>query len=399
MQNFYINFFKSNYFKFYLISIFFFSILFLSQKFLHPTDWTTSEWLINYQGGFVRRGLVGQFIFELHQITDISLRYLIFYFEIFILILFLILIYKFFQDIKLNGLLIFLFFSPIFLIYSVAENEALIRKEFILFCIYIVYLNLILNDNKFSFLVILVFLPIMNLIWDGAIFYVYFFFFSFLCKKNIQIRDIILNIFSYIPYLISLYFVITTKSDPNNFEQMCLSINESCFGAMFALDKTLLWNIDYVYSRFKAEYLVRHLFIIILCFSPIFIFSYFDKFNIKIGNILIKKFLLKINVILFFSILLFMIVGYDWGRWINIGYSFSILTFIFLIKNQNVQLESNNLYIVIENFLKLYPRLFYVLFIFYIFTWNMKIIMTDDIGSLPYYRILIKSAKIISTFF
>ena len=180
---------------------------------------------------------------------------------------------------------------------------------------------------------------------------------------------------------------------------MCLSINESCFGAMFALDKTLLWNIDYVYSRFKAEYLFRHLFIIILCFSPIFIFSYFDKFNIKIGNILIKKFLLKINLILFFSILLFMIVGYDWGRWINIGYSFSIFTFIFLIKNQNVQLESNNLYIVIENFLKLYPRLFYVLFIFYIFTWNMKIIMTDDIGSLPYYRILIKSAKIISTYF
>ena len=151
-----------------------------------------------------------------------------------------ILIYKFFQDIKLNGLLIFLFFSPIFLIYSVAENEALIRKEFILFCIYIVYLNLILNNNKFSFLVILIFLPIMNLIWDGAIFYVYFFFFSFLCKKNIQFRDIILNIFSYIPYLISLYFVITTKSDPSNFEQMCLSINESCFGAMFALDKTLL---------------------------------------------------------------------------------------------------------------------------------------------------------------
>ena len=113
---------------------------------------------------------------------------------------------------------------------------------------------------------------------------------------------------------------------------MCLSINESCFGAMFALDKTLLWNIDYVYSRFKAEYLVRHLFIIILCFSPFFIFSYFDKFNLKIGNILIKKFLLKINIILFFSILLFMIVGYDWGRWINIGYSFFNFNFYFFNK-------------------------------------------------------------------
>ena len=95
---------------------------------------------------------------------------------------------------------------------------------------------------------------------------------------------------SYLPYLISLYFVLVTKSDSTGFEKMCLSINENCFGAMFALDKTLIWNIEYVTSRFKLEYLFTHLIIIILCFAPIMLYSYFDNFKIYIGNFSLKKF-------------------------------------------------------------------------------------------------------------
>ena len=140
MVKFFNNFLSTNYFKSYLIFIFLFSVLFLSQKFLHPTDWTTSEWLINYQGGFVRRGLVGEVLLNIHNFSDITLRYLVFYFEILILLIFLFLIFKFLQNIYLNQLLIFLFFCPIFLIYPLAENEVLVRKEYLLLSIYILYL-------------------------------------------------------------------------------------------------------------------------------------------------------------------------------------------------------------------------------------------------------------------
>ena len=73
MEKFFNNFLRTNYFKFYVIIILLFSVLFLSQKFLYPTDWTTSEWLINYQGGFVRRGLIGEFLFNIHNISDNNL--------------------------------------------------------------------------------------------------------------------------------------------------------------------------------------------------------------------------------------------------------------------------------------------------------------------------------------
>ena len=183
MEKFFNNFLKTNYFKFYLILIFLFSVLLLSQKFLYPTDWTTSEWLINYQGGFVRRGLIGELLLNIHDISAINLRYLVFYFEIIILLIFLLLIFNFLQNIYLNNLLIFLFFCPIFLIYPLAENEVLVRKEYLLLSIYLFYLILLLKNSYFIFLIILIFLPTMNLIWDGMIFYIFFLFLVSFARK------------------------------------------------------------------------------------------------------------------------------------------------------------------------------------------------------------------------
>ena len=95
---------------------------------------------------------------------------------------------------------------------------------------------------------------------------------------------------------------------------------------------------------------------------------------------------------------MFMIIGFDWGRWINIGYSFSIFTLFFLIKNNEININKNNLSIFFKNFSIKYNRIFYIIFFIYVFTWNMKAIMTDDIGSFPYYRIITKSIKIISLY-
>ena len=95
--------------------------------------WTFNEWLINYQGGFVRRGFIGEIVYRIHEFSGLNLRYLVFYFEIFLLAIFFVLIYNFFKKTYLNELLIFLFFCPIFLIYPLAENEVLVRKEYIFF--------------------------------------------------------------------------------------------------------------------------------------------------------------------------------------------------------------------------------------------------------------------------
>ena len=44
----------------YLIILFFFSIFHLNIKSSVGNDSTISEWLINYTGGFTKRGIIGQ---------------------------------------------------------------------------------------------------------------------------------------------------------------------------------------------------------------------------------------------------------------------------------------------------------------------------------------------------
>jgi hypothetical protein len=100
---------------------------------------------------------------------------------------------------------------------------------------------------------------------------------------------------------------------------------------MLSLDKSLLRNTNYQISRFKFIYILRYFFLIILIFSPFFLIKV-NK-NFKIINYKISKnlFLLSLYFFTIFNILMFMIVGFDWGRWISIGYillTFSIFYFI-----------------------------------------------------------------------
>ena len=50
----------NSYLFIYLIILFLFSIFFLYQKHDVANDSTISEWIINYEGGFTKRGLIGQ---------------------------------------------------------------------------------------------------------------------------------------------------------------------------------------------------------------------------------------------------------------------------------------------------------------------------------------------------
>lgn len=389
MISFFENFLKKTHFNVYLLLIFFVSIFFLSHKYIHPTDWTTSEWLINYEGGFVRRGLWGEILQIINIFLNLEIRYLTYLSEIFLIFIFYCLIYIFFKAEKLNYLLILIFFSPVFLLYPLAENEALARKEYLYFCIYITYLML-LNNHKSIYLFNAISLPLMNLVWDGMIFYLIFFVFSYLIQRQRDKKELIKFSISFIPYIISLYFILLAKSNPIGLEKMCTSINEECFGAMLTLDKSLLWNINYVTSRFEISFLIRHIIVICLIFFPIISLFFFEKRKIFLGNTSFKNSLFYFQLLVIFQIFVFMLIGYDWGRWINIGYTFSVLNLFFLFKNNLIDFSNNKFFIQSKKFHYEYKKAALFIMVIYIFSWNLKVIMTDDLGSLPYLRILNK---------
>ena len=96
-----------------------------------------SEWLINYQGGFTRRGLGGEIGIALSNLLEISLRRSIFLIQSIAHTSYLALIYFYFKDFKLNILQKFALYAPIFLLYPIAELEVLGRKEIVLFLFFL----------------------------------------------------------------------------------------------------------------------------------------------------------------------------------------------------------------------------------------------------------------------
>ncbi len=164
------------FFLIYLVFLFIVSFFQLYEKHTGGADSTISEWLINYQGGFIKRGIIGEIAFNLANILGQELRYIIYLFQVLLVFFYFLIIYIFLYQLKINYYYLFIIFSPIFILYPVAEVEVLARKEIFIFIGYIIFLYLCSNNkNKYDVAFIIFFLPILSLIWEPVIFFSPFF--------------------------------------------------------------------------------------------------------------------------------------------------------------------------------------------------------------------------------
>ena len=195
----------------FIIFNIFFSIFYLYSKHEVGNDTSISEWLINYQGGFTRRGLGGEINIFISSLFSLSLRDSIFFLQITIHTIYVIFVLIYLKDLKLNILQIFAFFSPIFLLYPISEIESLGRKETLISLSFVSVL--ILSEKKIKPLFINLFVgltfPILCLIWEQVIIFAPFFaivliiknqFFSF---KEAAIKLMII----FLPSLITMSFI------------------------------------------------------------------------------------------------------------------------------------------------------------------------------------------------
>ena len=92
--------------------VFLFQIVKYYSFYVEYSDWQYAEWIINYQGGFIRRGFAGEFLFRIHQITRVDLDIIVLSFVIsiiFFISYFLISSIKYVNKSQINTLI---FLSP-----------------------------------------------------------------------------------------------------------------------------------------------------------------------------------------------------------------------------------------------------------------------------------------------
>ena len=144
-----------NHYKKYFLNILILLILFIFlphiiKSFLNfPYSFNLSELLTNYQGGFIRRGILGDFLLKTHQIFKIdplillsSIFLLLFLFKIFIL-------FKLLEKYKNNYfLLIFILFGPVIILFSIYDIGAYLLKDKFINILILVHVFFALNFIK-----------------------------------------------------------------------------------------------------------------------------------------------------------------------------------------------------------------------------------------------------------
>ena len=396
---------EKKFFFLYLLILFLSSLIFLFNKHTVGNNFTISEWLINYQGGFTRRGLLGDLAFNLGVLFKTKIRFIIFLFQSLFYIIFIILTFNFFKNIKINLISRLALYTPIFLLYPLAEVEVLVRKETIIFIIFIILLNLASNkyNKKYCNIYTIFLFPLSFLIWEPTIFFFPFIFFILYLKnykKNILITILKILLISS-PSIITFLFVILNPLSEVGHEKMCRALvfyfKENCYMALDMLKSksTIAQQFTENFPAYKIENFIRYILIILLGFLPFFILSTNSKLNKKNVNLFFKfkSFLVPSIILLVLTPVCFAAM-YDWGRVVNISYTFSIFTYFFLMKNNYIFFKEGKSFIFIKKIFN-NKNYYFILFFFYCFCWNIKTVITDKIGSIPLYKIITKSAKIL----
>lgn len=385
----------------YLSVLFLFSVFFLYQKHDVANDSTISEWLINYEGGFTKRGFIGQLSIYLSNFFIIKLRDAIFILQTFLVGTYFFLIYHFLKNIFYNKIFIFAIFTPIFILYPIAEIEVLARKEIFIFIYLLVYTFIPIEEKKYKFYYKFFLFPVAILIWEPVIFFILFFFFLDLIENNIKKINklFFFQIISYLPsILLALYIALNPISEEShNLMRSSLmeNFNENCYMSceLLKTKSSIYQQFQGNFDKYSIEIFVRYILIIIIGFGPLFILLFNSKLKNKIffldkfNNLLFPYLILLSPVIFLFA------MGYDWGRWVNISYVISIISFIYIYKYNLITLSekflSNKL---LKNINK---KIFIFIVIIYCFGWNPKTVITGDVASFPGYRIPYKALKII----
>ena len=334
-------------------------------------SWTIGEWLINYQGGFVRRGFLGEGIYFLCNVIEVSPIFIIW----FISITSYVLLVKFtIIEAKDKVSVVFLLSPCVFL--APVIGDFLIRKDILLLLIFLFNLKILKSHNPNTF-----FLNNLNILGiliheSFAIYALPIQLFVFSNKLNIVKTKIIL--FKFIPSI--LFFISCFIFKGNQSQAMLIHqswINKSLLfpfenlnyelplGAINAIGwgfqdvlKILLASL----TEFKGILWMPLIWLATAIFLGSFFLGDFSGKDIKI-----KSFVLSFQF-LPFSVLCFS--GWDYGRWIFIWILSSTLiycTFDEEFKSFKCMQVILLRYDMIENFLlnlKIHKRSKILLFFF-----------------------------------
>jgi len=290
----------------------------------------TADWLINYNFGYIKRGLPGTILLYFFNNSVKLLNFITFLLtSIYILNIFLTL--RLFNKYKQNYISYMLILSPATLLFPLFDSQGAFRKEMLGFTVLLILLNFDKSKNGLTFLLFssfifgfAVFSHEVNLFFTIPIF--------FILKNYYQNYRNIKYVLFLFPVLLNMFFYFFYSND----ELTMRLIKDNICDELVLKNLGSLCNtgiFDYIYWDFNAnlnqtlfhvlnkqyEY-QNYIYLFLVSLLPITLTTFFKK-NI----IFICIFGLSFVPLFFLAI--------DWGRWVHI-IIFSLSLIIFREDNQ-----------------------------------------------------------------
>ena len=366
-----------------------------SVKLLNDFPWryVFTDWIINYEGGYIRRGLLGELSINLSNFLNLNIKYVFLLIHLSTYLLFHLLFYKFFSSFKKNYIFYLLCFSPLVFLYPIATFEAFARKEifYITFFLLNCYLLIKINNRNIIFFSTNLFVILSYLIHESSLFFLIFFYFSYFIflKKNKYETKMSELSFILIVYSILLYLLLLPVTD-EKISKMVFLINQDFFeitefsGAIAWLQRSASSAFMFLESNhISAKDFLQN--ILFSHFLIIFLYLLYINNFFKSG-----KYFFIFTILSFFSPLGLFLVGNDWGRFIYILYNFCLIfTFYCLHDDKEVFIKINKLPII--NNLNYKFKL--ILTISYISLWSPKIFFYDKVEFFALFNVIFDLIK------
>jgi hypothetical protein len=388
------------------LSIFLIAGMAVSYKFLFyyaisGNGWITGDWLVNFDAGFVRRGLSGYLIIGLSDFISIKPNFTAAIVQAIVYTAFMLILFFLICKKQINIWFLILLLSPVTLLFPMYSMGAIGRKEIILFFIFGLYILCLDRNLQRSFFVVFLFsitLLFATLFHELVFFYAPYFLFAAYLKSKINHepfhfpKALLVMLGSFL-VMIPIYFYGKTINGPI----LCAGLLERGLPGNICTG-LLSWPNDYgvhnvmAYAKEKG-YFFQYGATLFLGLVPFLLFFKHSATSV----VSIKKIFIVFLILILFSLPLFFL-SIDWGRWINIHFMLLLLTSSLFLKNTSWVSSLGCLKgeILIPSIWKTTTALsrlssnmvFFLLCLSYISLWSMRISGHHSIFSLKFYYLI-----------
>ncbi len=295
------------------------------------TSWNVTELLINYESGFVRRGLLGHLIFFCCEYFGLPPYNIVLSICIICILLY---IYLFTNKLFEKQLPLFLSTSVLMLASPIFSGDW-VRKDILIMIFFFFSMKLLFLKYKYAKLLCCLLLCISSLIHESAFFFTFPIIFCVIFLENKSKRPI-----KYIPLLLPLcifIMIVISKGNQevaNNILDSWNITDRTTGNSITSLGWPLKFGIKISYLQ-QTTFTDNGLIFPPLLWGLIILIVYFLLVNLPTFQKNLekyetqRKFIFILATIQFISILPLFLLGCDYGRWIFYWSSTSICIFLF----------------------------------------------------------------------